>query len=114
MLMEQDAPRLRKLVGLSLSKCIDDILDGKVLEQEVIGIASGTTAKNLNEIEWVCQHYSERWSDGGKYKARGEQGIAIAMRLFQAGKVYQPRLEGHSISRRNGWWRDFLGRSINV
>lgn len=103
---EQSAPKeLREakpnsLVGLSLSLCVRDILEGKVKEEEVKEIIAGTKADTPESIEKVIREYQET-----SWQEKPEEGAAIAKRLFKAGKISQPRAKGrgeHNISK--GHW----------
>ncbi|HNW19703.1 MAG TPA: hypothetical protein PLA53_00875 [bacterium] len=88
-------------VGLSLSLCIKNILEGKVKEEEVKEIIAGTSFAPEKFDELIDLYKKSYWYDNP------EEGEAIARRLFAAGKIKQPRMEGgkiHSIA--EGHWLD--------
>ncbi len=75
-------------VGLSLSFCVGDILRGKIKEEEVKEIITGT---NASPEQWdeLMKNYKESY-----WRENPEEGEAIARRLLDAGKIRQPRQEG--------------------
>jgi hypothetical protein len=74
-------------IGLSLSACIRDILEGKVNKDDVHSLVVGTRAKNLADFELVCELYS-----GLTWKEFPE-ATALAMEFWDAGMITQPRLQ---------------------
>lgn len=89
-------------VGLSLSFCVNDILRGKIREEEVKEIIAATNASTPEKIDEVIGAYKRIY-----WYKNPEEGEAIARRLFAAGKVRQPRTEGgkeHNIAA--GHWLD--------
>ena len=88
-------------VGLSLSLCVSDILRGKVREEEVKEIIAGTMASTPEDIDRIIKEYGRTyWHDNR------EEGEAIARRLFEAGKVKQPRTKGSTPHSASGLWLD--------
>lgn len=76
------------MIGLSLSLCIADVLDGEVVQSDIEYIVSGTCAGNLEVFQGVLADYAKAYWR----KAPGE-GVRIALELYHAGKIHQPRLE---------------------
>jgi hypothetical protein len=77
-----------QLVGLSFNLCIQDVLRGKIAEEDVIAIVASTAAYNFEEWgEYVIKH-SKRlyWYDDP------ERAEAIAWRFIHSKKVIQPRV----------------------
>jgi len=82
-------------VGLSLSLCVRDILRGKIKEEEVKEIIANTNA-SPEQWEGLLRDYKESY-----WQENPDEGEAIARRLYEAGKIKQPRQEGraaHSIA----------------
>lgn len=79
------------MIGLSLSFCVRDIASGKISEEEVEVIITGTCARYENEwydlIERYCASY---------WKEFPEEARGIAVRLMREGKIHQPRVENQS------------------
>ncbi len=72
-------------VGLSLSYCVSAILRGEVLEEQVHAIVASTICPNKESWEQMLQDYKKRMRNS-------EPFIAIANRLWDAGKIIQPRI----------------------
>ncbi|MCK4540556.1 hypothetical protein KAU09_05420 [Candidatus Parcubacteria bacterium] len=86
-------------VGLSLSFCVGDILRGNVKEEEVKEIIAGTNA-SPEKLEELLKDYKKIY-----WRKNPDEGEAIARRLYEAGKIRQPRQEGkvaHNIAK--GHW----------
>lgn len=76
-----------KLIGLSLSKCCEEMAEGKVDPKDVKLIIAGTSARNQEEIEKLLREYREyRWPREIRGKAS-----RLARKFFREGKVEQPR-----------------------
>ena len=95
--------------GLSLSGCVSDIADGRLLEQQVVGLITGTCASNEEEFKAVIESYKlSYWSDDP------QAAEALAWRFWEKGLIEQPRLQNAHYDR--GWKRwlgIFLGKTIN-
>jgi hypothetical protein len=86
-----------KFIGLSMSFCIDDILAGKVQEEDVALLVTGTAARDDATFEQLLKEYSGREPEHpylNYWKGREDEGCEIARRLWKAGKIDQPRLRG--------------------
>lgn len=77
----------RGLIGLSVSQCIREILEGKVDEQDVLLIVGGT--KCTEPAHWA--NVKLGYSTSAWY-ADPERGCAILDRFVDQGKIYQPRV----------------------
>jgi len=83
----QQTPQLPKVIGLSLSFCVLDIVAGKPTLDEVEKIIAGT--KCLNDETWNkliedyrCSHWAENPDECEK----------VCRQLLAEGKVFQPHL----------------------
>ena len=88
------------MVGLSLSFCIRDIIEGRVQDEDVLRIEASTAYKTEDDwkkgIENYCELYWQKDPD------RAEM-LVKAMR--DEGRIVQPRLEGgEAQSIHDGWW----------
>jgi hypothetical protein len=96
-----------KLIGLSVSKCIEDIVLGRVELRDVEKIISRTAFNNEKELEYVLIEYSgdNRWLSFGYWKDRPGRRVSealhkkrirrakrIARELYAQGRIEQPRL----------------------
>jgi len=89
------------MIGLSISLCIQEILEGKVKEEDVEWIIAGTSVDNLSGWAPVIKEYSETY-----WKKDPDEAEQILIRLISKQKILQPRLSGMpapNIS--NGIWR---------
>lgn len=78
------------MIGLSLSACVADIAKGVVQYRDVEKIISGTCAQNDDEFDALCLRLSKQ-SHTIWYGVDG--CIEIARRLWDEGKIVQPRLD---------------------
>lgn len=79
------------LVGLSLSFCIMDIVEGRVSLDQVERIIAGTCARTAEDWDHVVGVY--RLAYWGKDPDRAER---IARTMIKLGKVDQPRTRGEA------------------
>lgn len=82
------------LIGTSLGKCVKDILDGKVKEEDVFFIASNTMCPDLPRLMDVIETYYHERSYVPAYDMTEhslEDAKAIAQRLYENGQLHQPR-----------------------
>jgi len=84
------------LIGTSLGKCVKDILDGKVKEEDVFFIASNTRCPDLTRLMDVIETYhgDPSYVHGGAYDMKAhslEDTKALAQRLYENGQLHQPR-----------------------
>ena len=82
--------RLR-LIGLSVSACIRDIIENKVDEADVVAIVGGTDIKPPG-VEKLIESYSNM--NRGPWKADPVRARHVFMRLWEEGRIIQPRQLG--------------------
>lgn len=75
------------MIGVSLSKCVADIVDGKVALDQVEVIYAGTSAKNERDWDTLIARYIQIgcWGDG-------EKACDVVKRLRHCNQIVQPRL----------------------
>lgn len=81
------------MIGYSLSFCVQDVLSGKIEEDDIVMIETGT--KLVTHEEWetmLCVYGASYWS------ANPEKARKIVARLRDTGRIYQPRLFGEAIT----------------
>ncbi len=89
------------MIGLSISFCISDIIRGEVYLRDVECIVAGTKMRTEEDVDRVIDQYKEHyWYD---YPEEAEK---VFRQLWDAGKVYQPRLSdnGNAINIASGHW----------
>lgn len=96
------------LTGLSFSRCVRDIIEGRVSLEQVAKITANTAARNEEEWIMVFEEYKRiYWEDNP------EEAVRIARELIRSGRVNQPRLQGkdpHSII--GGHWLNEKGLPV--
>ena len=94
------------MIGFSLSLCVRDIIDGKVNLDAVEKIVTGTCYRERGEFiagidATYCRTYWRRSAD---------EAFVIAVLLWDAGKLDQPRLRGeeppHGINGGGNHWKE--------
>ena len=82
------------LIGTSLGKCVKSILDGDVKEEDVLFIVANTMAPDLNRLMGVIEQYYYGAAGNQDYDMSEhtlEEAKELAQRLFESGKLHQPR-----------------------
>jgi hypothetical protein len=88
------------LIGISLSDCIRDILEGCMQESEVEKIISGTCAPTEEAWEELLADYSAI-----AWKRYPSEAVAIVRRFRADGKIQQPWLTSGLVPSKNyGVW----------
>ena len=85
-----------KLVGLSLSMCIRDIINRVHNKDEVRYIVANTSFRNETEFQEVLDFYKKAY--WGESPGVAE---AIAREFFEKGMIRQPKLHGHEHPSKN-------------
>lgn len=83
-------------VGLSFSRCLRDIIEGKVEYDNVLVIVSRTDLDPHNDNHWnsIWEGYTTggyshpEWKD---HKDKNDEFRKLAVRLYDCGKLHQPR-----------------------
>ena len=87
---------MKMLIGTSLGKCVKDILDGTVQEDDVVLIITRTMAPDSDRFNDVLEQYYGG-INGHAYdlSVNGtktlEEVKELGTRLFDGGKIHQPR-----------------------
>ena len=96
-------------IGTSYSRCILDIVDGKVDEDEVMVIIARTDFDPFEEEQWqsIWLGYTNHreWSS---YSDREEEFRTLTQRLYEDGKIHQPRKFGAYVQRTREIWYDLI------
>ena len=86
-------------IGTSLGKCVRSILAGEVKEEDVLFIVSNTKCPNIESLMEVIDEYYYTYQgaagrvaayDMSKYSL--PDACSVAKRLFESGKLHQPRV----------------------
>lgn len=103
-------------IGLSFSRCLLDIFEGKVAYEDVLVIIARTKFHPLNEGDWaeIWDGYTNQGTafsktPWNKYADREAEFKELTQRLFVDGKLHQPRMTGgYPIRRPEIWLETFL------
>jgi len=98
-------------IGLSYSRCVKDIVEGKVNIDDVLVLISRTDFDPTNDLQWkgIWQGYTY----GGAFNNAEWYGYAdedeqkfrdVTLDLYNNGKLHQPRKFGAHPSRRPEFW----------
>jgi hypothetical protein len=102
-------------IGLSFSRCVRDIVEGRVDIGTVLVIIAGTDFDPRDNTQWesIWQGYgggqqfgngfsSSEWMDYGlEYEDRFR---SVSIELWETGRLHQPRKFGATINRRSEIW----------
>jgi len=104
-------------VGLSLSRCVRDIVEAKVDYDDVLVIIARTDFDPHNDKHWkgIWEGYryggfsNPEWA-GAEPNSTDEEASAIyrnvAIQLYDGGKIHQPRRFGSHVPRLLYYWLD--------
>jgi hypothetical protein len=88
------------LIGLSLSFCISDIINGRVDKNDVSFIISGTRIMCDHDLSEVIATYAKY-----NWQTNPELGMEIARQFYNRGMILQPRVLGYNAPHvADGWW----------
>jgi hypothetical protein len=98
-------------IGLSYSRCVRDIVDGKVGIDDVLVIVARTDFDPYNDEQWagIWQGYRQRggWSNPEWSNYTDEDEIkfrSVSIVLWEEGKLHQPRKFGAHPHRLPYYW----------
>jgi hypothetical protein len=98
-------------VGLSFSRCVRDIVDGVVDIKDVLVIISRTDFDPNNDKQWAGIWEGYHWSnpEWASYPDEDEAKFReVSIKLWEQGKLHQPRKFGAHPSRLPYYWLDTL------
>jgi hypothetical protein len=98
-------------VGLSLSICVRDIVEGKIHESRVPLIVAGTRAETPEQFAECLAFYADtywhpRRSELGLGTDFTAECVRTAWMFWDEGRIVQPRVEreGACVNIAHGWW----------
>ena len=102
-------------IGLSYSRCIRDIINGKVAMQDVLVIVARTDFDPRDDEQWrsIWEGYGGGTNPGGIWSHAEWIGYddedkfrEVTLELYNTGKLHQPRQFGTHPVRLNNYWLD--------
>lgn len=99
-----------KKIGFSASRCIRDIVEGKVNFEDVVFITTGTDCPTKDKWIDVIDAYTqiEDWDERSLANLDREKVMMQAHDLWDYGKVHQPRVFGAMRQRSRHVWMDLV------
>lgn len=94
-------------IGLSYSRCVRDIVDGKVNIEDVLVIVSRTDFDPYNDAQWagIWQGYHWQNPEWASYADEDEDKFRqVSKDLWDMGKFHQPRKFGAHPRRMPQYW----------
>lgn len=100
-------------IGTSLGKCVKSLLDGDVAYNDVLFIVSNTRGENEEKLkEIIAEYYYGYATRNPDYDLSAhtlEEAEEITLRLFNDGKLFQPRLHikdgwGNAHGLKDSWY----------
>ena len=104
-------------IGMSYSRCVRDIVEGKVDIQDVLVIIARTDFDPHNDEQWKGiwqgygggQHRGSIWSNpewAGFSEEDEDRFRSVSIELWESGKLHQPRQFGAHPTRLPYYWVD--------
>lgn len=98
-------------VGLSLSRCVRDVVEARVLYEDILVIIARTDFDPHNDSHWnqIWDGYNHGgWSNPEwAGNTEGEEVYRnVVKQLYDGGKIHQPRRFGSHVPRMNHYWLD--------
>lgn len=91
-------------IGLSLSRCICDIVEGHVDIHDVLVLITRTDFDPTVDEEWASIWRGYTTINPEWYGLKEEDVKGVILTLWQAGKIHQPRQFGANPVRRREFW----------
>ena len=97
-------------IGLSLSRCVKDIVDGVVDPEDVLVLVTGTEFDPTLDDQWdnIWHGYSFEHSIWGGLRHREDEVRAVVLQLWHDGKIHQPRKFGTQPPGSSYHWREVV------
>lgn len=98
-------------IGLSLSRCVRDIFQGKVDESEVLVIVARTDIDPHNDNHWnaIWEGYTRGGFSHPEWRdmiSENDDVRRLVIRLYDCGKIHQPRQFNAHPPRMPYYWLD--------
>ncbi len=106
-------------VGFSYSRCVRDIVDGKVDITDVVVIIARTDFDPNNDAHWqsIWEGYTYggmNYAEWANHTDKEDEFRTITKNLYNYGKLHQPRKFGARAERMNEHWYDLTVRQIDM
>ena len=103
--------RTKMKVGLSLSRCVRDVVEARVLYEDILVIIARTDFDPHNDNHWnqIWDGYNHGGLSNPEWagNTEGEEVYRnVVKQLYDGGKIHQPRRFGSHVPRMNYYWLD--------
>ena len=97
-------------IGLSLSRCVKDIVDGIVDPEDVLVLVTGTQFDPTLDDQWnnIWYGYAIDYSVWLDFRDREDEVRAVVLQLWHDGKIHQPRKFGAQPLGASYHWREVI------
>jgi hypothetical protein len=97
-------------IGLSLSRCVKDIVDGVVDPEDVLVLVTGTEFDPTLDDQWdnIWYGYAIDYSVWLDFRDREDEVRAVVLQLWHDGKIHQPRKFGADRRSPSYHWREVV------
>ena len=98
-------------VGLSLSRCVRDVVEARVLYEDILCIIARTDFDPHNDAHWnqIWDGYNHGGMSNPEWagNTEGEEVYRnVVIQLYDGGKIHQPRQFGSHVPRLPYYWLD--------
>jgi hypothetical protein len=93
-------------IGLSLSRCVRDIVEKRVAIDDVLVVIARTRVDPTRQDHWdeLWSGYNSSW-DNPEWQGLEEDAVReVALELWNSGRIHQPRNFGAYPQRRPEFW----------
>ncbi|MEI7669990.1 MAG: hypothetical protein WCJ33_07900 [Pseudomonadota bacterium] len=99
-----------RYIGLSLSFCVSDVLEGKISFDQIVRIVASTSCATTEEWDSAIAHYCKYyWSENPQEAKR------IVYQLLSENKIEQPRLQNLPYNNLDGGhWQNEEGEKVHL
>ena len=97
-------------IGLSLSRCVKDIVEGHVDPEDVLVLVTGTQFDPTLDDQWdnIWYAYAIDYSIWLDFRDREDEVRAVVLQLWHDGKIHQPRKFGSAPQSPVYHWREVI------
>lgn len=100
-------------IGTSFSRCVRDIVDGKVNMDDVVVIIARTNFDPEDDKHWksIWEGYiygGMSYAEWANHSDREDEFKKVTLELHKRGKLHQPRKYGAHPPRMNEYWYDLI------
>jgi hypothetical protein len=103
-------------IGLSLSRCVRDIVEKRVAIDDVLVVIARTRVDPTQQDHWdsLWDGYNDSW-DNPEWMGLAEDAVReVVLELWNSGRIHQPRNFGAHPQRRPEFWLEAVLPSFEL